>query len=1081
MTRSLEPQSNRAPLRARVVAPTRNAPNAGESTLCAERGAGASWGAAALTGALALFLGACSGGGGAAAPDAIPTGSIALHPDSNPQAPTYFIGEDPSEGAASSVQLLDTYWGRLVEVYDLSGTTPVFSNFVVDDQITGDGLNYVLERDPLTDVERIRILHPQDTPEFYSAVIGLESNLQVMLKKSDAPTELPPFTAVARNAALVLKFNDLLDPSTISPETLRLLTGYAPTLPFEARIFPDPSHGNLSGGVFYSTRVIVDFTVSELEATGTSFTLNALGLPPALSVTQPNVLLRIPTQESPANQQFRVLRALGGRAVAFTNNGPSDPLSPTLDVLRAFRSGGAADITGDANNGFLIDNAPPVVIGQQSIFLLNTVNFTTGLNQPASIRFQTVSCSYIPQLGDVIDVNGVRMRVVQPATGSPNNGVVGPMTVRPLCESCDPPVVIVNTTNPPAGTIRAPYRPQPGSTPDPLYPTCFVKFLPAPAVPPATGIAPNATISISFSEPIDPVTMRPFDTMIVEYGNNAITNNPMYKSVVGNVVPSSDRRTYTFQPSLPLRKVAPGGSPDGYELKLASTTAPIRDLAGNALVSQLPTAPFTLATSGPTIDSAGVRLKFSSLDEDSDGAPEVRGQFLYDIQREAIRPRSVQRFSAVVDRTVPSVGAMVDLPQFNIQTPLSNNGSRLMRVWRYHDVAGFGLLDEATHNLDLEGLWWEPFGGTLQVDNFPEFSVGVSHSKYLPDENLDTGLLPQFINSGLERTFDNNLLDKANDPMTIMAPRALGYQVNPTDVSTSSSGNAIAPFPVNRGIPQSQFTYWTWRDTSKLAVAGPSGAGADTARIAGILGATATNKGFYPVGKVPTIGLPLLTEIRTYPDALSTGQNGFRIAIAINSSARPYFRVFSTGGVHPTTGKVTTVQPDSSASAAGGINPNTGNPTFWGDNTFYYGQADFVVRISRVQTIWFDTQAPGTIFSDPVVEPGVDAIPTGTQVIVAFRGATGFNPAPPAGQFPFASAANMDAYGNLYTSAQLNALGITATAVAPIFSPVGSDSWKSAATGINGARYFQARVTFLCNPLTGLAPDLSSIGFAFRR
>ncbi len=1038
--------------------------------------------AIALLGTLALVSSGCSGGGGAPAPDAIPVGSIAQHPGSNPQAPTYFIGEDPTVGAASNLQLLETYWGRLVEVYDLDGTTPIFSNFVVADQITGDGLNYRLERDPLTDVERMRILFPQDTPQFYSAVIGLEASLQVMLKKSNSPSELPPFTAVARNGALVLKFNDLLEPATITPETIRILTGYPSSAPFEARVFPDPSHGNLSGGVFYSTRVIVDFTVSELEATGTSLSLNALGLPTALSVTQPNVLLRIPTQESASNQQFRVLRALGGRALSFTNNGPSDPFAPTLDILRAFRSGGSADLTGDASNGFLADNTPPVVIGQQSIFLLNTVNFTTGLNQPASIRFQTVSCAYIPQLGDVIDVNSVKMRVVQPATGSPNGGVVGPMVVRPLCDTCDPPVVIVNTTNPPAGTIRAPYRPQPGSTPDPLYPTCFLKILPAPAVPPASGIASNATISISFSEPIDPETMRPFDTLVLEHVNNAITNNPMYKRVVGNVAPSPDRRTYTFQPSLPLRKVQPGGSADRYDLKLGATSAPIRDLAGNALVELLPTAPLTLAVTGPNFDSGSVSLNFSSLDEDADGAPEVRGQFLYDIQREAIRPRAVQRFTAVADRTVPSIGQMVDLPNFNIQTPLSNNGSRLMRVWRYHDVAGFGLLDETTHNLDIEGLWWQPFGGTLQVDNFPEFSLAVSHSRYLPDENLNTGLLPDWINSGLERTFDSNLLDKATDPMTIMAPRTAGYRLNPSDVSTSTSGDAVAPFPVNRGIPQNQFTYWTWRDTSKLAVAGPAGVGADTARIAGILGAVATNKGFYPAAKVPTIGLPLLTDIRTYPDALSTGQNGFRIAIAINSSARPYFRVFSTGGVHPTTGKVTTVQPDSAASAAGGINPNNGSPTFWGDNVFYYGQADFVVRISRVQTIWFDTQAPATIFSDPVVEPGLDSLPTGTQVVVAFRGATSFNPAPPAGQFPWANANNMDAYGNLYTAAQIQALAINGvTAVTPIFNPIGSDAWRSSASAINGSRYFQARITFLCNPLSGLSPVLSSIGFAFRR
>lgn len=1028
-----------------------------------------------------LLVGACSGGGGAPAPDAVPTGSIAQHPDSNPQAPSFFIGEDPSDGAASNLQLLETFWGRLVEVYDIDGLSPVFPRFVIDDQILGDGLNYELERDPLTDVERLRILHQQDTTAFYDAVVGLEANLQVMLKKSIAPSELPPFTAVARNAALVLKFNDLLDPATITPDTLRVVTGYPPSQPFEARVLPDSSHGNLSNGAFYSTRVVLDFTVSELDAVGTSLSLNALGLPTALSTTQPNVLIRIATQESDANQQFSVLRALGGRAVSFTNNGPSDPISPTLDILRAFRSGGSADLTGDANNGFLLDETPPVVIGQQSIFLLNTVNFTVGLNQAASVRFQTVTCAYMPQVGDVIEVNSVQMRVVQPPSGSPNNGIVGPFVVRPLCEACDPPVVIVNTTNPPAGTIRAPYRPLPGSNPDPAYPACFVKFLPAPAVPPATGIATNTTISITFSEPIDPATMRPFDTMVIEYGNNSLSSNPMYKSVVGNVSPSPDRRTFSFLPSLPLRKVLPSGQPDRYDLKLGGTTAPIRDLAGNALIATLPTAAFTVVTTGPNFDSGGVRLRFSNLDEDADGAPEVRGQFLYDIQREAIRPRAVQRFSAVADRTVPSVGAMVDLPATNIQTPLSNNGSRTMRVWRYHDVAGFGLNDEATHNLDLEGLWWQPFGGTVQIDNFPEFSIGVSHSKFLPDENLNTGLLPDFPNSGLVQSFDSNLLDKATDPMTIIAPRAQGYQINPTDVATSTSGNIIAPFPVNRGIPQNEFIYWTWRDTSKILVAGPSGAGADTARLAGIIG-PAASKGFYPVNAVPTIGLPLLTEIRTYPDALSTGQNGFRIAIAINSSARPYFRVFSTGGVHPTTGKVTTVLPDSSASAQGGINPTTGATTFWGDNVFYYGQADFVVRLSRVQTIWFDSLASATIFSDPVVEPGPESIPTGTQLIVAFRGATAFSPAPPAGQFPFADARNMDGYGNLYSSAQLTALGITGvTAVTPVFSPIGSTAWRSNASGINGARYFQARITFLCNALSGLSPDLSSIGFAFRR
>ena len=59
---------------------------------------------------------------------------------------------------------------------------------------------------------------------------------------------------------------------------------------------------------------------------------------------------------------------------------------------------------------------------------------------------------------------------------------------------------------------------------------------------------------------------------------------------------------------------------------------------------------------------------------------------------------------------------------------------------------------------------------------------------------------------------------------------------------------------------------------------------------------------------MPTIGLPMLMEFRTYPSTQANGQNGFRIAIAINSSANPFFRNFSTGGV--LNGQTLIVDPD---------------------------------------------------------------------------------------------------------------------------------------------------------------------------
>ncbi len=1016
--------------------------------------------------------------------DALPLGAIGQHPDASPTAPTYFIAEDPSDGDASSLQLLDVFWGRVVEIHDRDSDSALFSQFVIDGALLGDGARYVLERDPLTDVERVRILFDQDTPQFYETLQALESTRQVLLKKSLSPSELPPFTAVARNSALVLEFNDLLDHETIDAQKLRLTVGYPPVSPFEARVFPDPSHGNLRDGRFHSTRVIVDFTVSELESQGGSqgspLALNPLGLPSAAVVTAPNALLRIPTRVDPANQQFEVLRAASGRALDFNGNGPTDPLSSTLDVLRAFRSGGAASVTGDVNNGFLVDPSPPQVIGRQPVALLNTLDFSQGVEQSAFLRFETAACAFTPQVGDVVEFGPVRLRVSGGSVNAPVNAVVGPVLLRQLCASCEPAHIPVNTNNPPIGSLRAPYRTQSGSGPD--FAACFVRISPPPLSPPAAGIAPDATISIAFSEAMDPASVRPFDSLVLSYGNNTPSASPLYGNVVARVTPSGDNRLFTLQPLVPLRRVFPGGSPDRYSLSVNAGELPATDLSGNVLASALPPISLELAAQGPTVDSGSIRLRFDSSDEDSDGAPEVRGQILFDVARQLLKPRAVQRFSSVVDPGVPTVNAMRDMPALNIQTPLSNWGSRMMCVWRYCDVGGMGLRDETTHNIDVEGLWWQPFGGALQVDNFAQFQIGVAHSRFLPDENVNLGL-PQFPDSGLVRVYNENLLDADSDPLTVIAPKARGYSLNPSDVSVSASGDRIAPYPINRDVAPDQYLYWTWRDTAKTVVGGPNGVGADPARVASILTASA-ERGFYPVDRVPTIGLPLLTEFRTYPDSLASGQNGFRIAIALNSAAQPFFRVFTTGGVDPQSGIAIPRDPDTLTQAEGGINPTTGAALPWGDNTVYYGQADFVVRISRMHTIWLDTFASSTRFVDALVEPGPEQLPSGTQLIVAYRGANGFTPTPPLGQSPQHDARNLDAYGNLYTTEQLAFVfpGGGATGIAPLFHPVaGSDRWSASAADLDGARFIQARVTFVSNASTGLSPELGALGFAYLR
>jgi hypothetical protein len=286
----------------------------------------------------------------------------------------------------------------------------------------------------------------------------------------------------------------------------------------------------------------------------------------------------------------------------------------------------------------------------------------------------------------------------------------------------------------------------------------------------------------------------------------------------------------------------------------------------------------------------------------------------------------------------------------------------------------------------------------------------------------------------------------------------------------------MMPYPMNRTIPQAQWSRYTWRDTAVTAVGGMKGNGVDTDILIQITG---TGKKVYPVDKVPTIGLPLLMEFRCYPDDTAFGLNGFKINLALNTSNRPAFRAFSTGGVLKST-VIVKIDPDNQPDAVGGIDPSTGASTGAGseiDPSFYPGQADFVVRVSRVHSIWFDMQAFTAKYSPPVIEPPSQLQPDGTHVLLAFRGA--LNVTTGGGTIPESrDATKYDFYGDPFTPApfivnfQLGSNGLP------------DPTWKTdiaklpSAAG-NGARFVQYRASLISNPDTKLTPTLSGLGIAF--
>ncbi len=1030
--------------------------------------------------ALALLAASCGGGGHATSS---PGGGV-TPPSSN--SDLYYISDPHLGGQAPAVRIEAVSWGRLVDVYDQffdvakgkQVSRKILENFLIGDDINNstNPLEFKLEANPVTGQENVTISHKVGTPEFGAAVSELTAHLMPLLVKGLNAT--PPFSAVPRNAALSIRFNDLLDSATIRLDTVMMHTGNPPKLPFELRVLPDPSHGGEVGGSFHTTRVILDLTVSTFESqlAGGSLPVNALGLPSAVDPNQSNTLVRIPTQKSIS--QFALLANLAGHFVSFTGNGPNDPGSPTLDVLRALRSQGKTAVTGDPNNGFLSDDIKPSILGAQPVAVTFAQKDPTSENEwTVDLLVSTPSCALPARPGDVLQLpNSLVAQVL--TTGSLSGALVSGARVRILSGK--------------QAQFGAGLSGQFKSTWDPalgVAPACFVRFNPLPGSAPNFDVSTSASVIVSFSEPMDPASVQALDslTLAYEFPPNA---NPMWSNVIGRILPSQDLRDFQFQPAVFLRHSQ--GSAEQYFIAVVgddpTTGTPgdpqvegITDLAGNPLIPDLTgqqAASFTMRATDAAVDSAGIGLKFAGLDEDGNGLPELRGQFLIDTTQQTVKPRSVSRFSVVLDPNQPLIGVM---PQTSagLVTPLSNWGSKLMSVWRYVDL-GFGLLDDINHNLDVERLHWAPFAPAVQQDQFSNYQISLSHCFFLPDEGTTTNFAgPAFPGSGLVAPFTNNLLDPLGDPLTTVAAKANGYTIDPLLSFPASTGTLMMPWPINVNVALEDYVYWTWRDTAKTQLGGCTGAacgpGADPNRLQQILGIG--DVGFYPSGEVPTIALPLLTEYRCYPDPNAFGLNGLRTSYALNSSPWPAFRSYSTGGSF--NGMITQIDPDSNLVAQGGIDPSTGLNTPGLDNTFYWGQADFTVRVSRMHTIWFDTGSTHT-FGQPVIEPDNTVQPSNTQVSLAFRGATSVTAS--AGK-PWEDANQYDPYGNGYTQAQLNALAKTSAPFSVAFVPAGNTAgdWHPNSSDIDWARYIQVRVTFVCNAESHLSPTLSALGFAFRK
>lgn len=1062
--------------------------------------------------ALLLGLGASACGGGSAA-ETNPGGGQGVTGGS------FYFTDLNSGGAATQIGLVSTRFGRLVQLFGLDENgiqIPMGNDFVVPQSLVSDEVDFRLSLNAVTGQENLTVLRDVTTREGLEDFILLVQQAGEgldLIQVQDLGTS-GVFSMLPRNAAMVLTFDDLIDPNTINRNSVQLVTGLPPAAPFEARIFPSDFYGDIGpGGQLYPTRVVIDLTISELEAFASNppLVINGIGLPASLVLSEANGQIRIPTRTNAAQGITTVISNLTDHQLGTSNNGPVDLSSSTRPVTRAFRTGGRPDLISDPSNGFLRDEVAPVVVGSTPIDVPLAPTQVGGAESTSfvipQLVFQSSLCSSPPQAGDVIDQTGVFAQVAVDAA-PPIAGVVNNVQVQLLSYP--------SAWSGPGdwelfGALPATYQTAFDPLADAQRPQCYTQILPQAAgfpEDPGFGISTGARMTLRFSEPMDPLSLTAFDSLtLTRQLIPSIGNLPTSDYVVGSVGQSADLRRVTFVPGQPLAHEQ--GVTESYFLTLANEEDdfPPRDLAGN-IVETVPAIDLRVAPEQASQLTGGRVSRFTSIDEEPPfgNKPEWGGQFLVDSGRQLIRPRPVIRSFVAVNESQAIVQQMTQFPQ-GVVTPLSNFGSKMQTLWRYCDC-GFSLTDPQNANIDVEGLNWQPSGGVITPDAFSQFEIQLSHCRYAPDEIIDpSSLFPQFQNSGLRPQYDSNVLPGA--PRTTVHPRERGYTVDSGNLFTTPTGATLLPFPMNRGIAPEDYTYYTWRDTTIRDRAGISNGGVEPQAYLLALGIDAPLVPFYRPGQVQTVGLPLLMDFSTYPDPEAIGLNAWVLALAVNSSSRPYFRAFSTGGVNQS-GTTVFVNPDSQSIANGGFNPgslpNPGAPTFGRDNTVHLGGIDYITRVSQVHSLWYESIIPSEtsfstrVYNPPTLEPNPGAQPPGTEIVSNFRGAQSFtydnsglyrvdNDADDGGLGNgiidyTEDAFSLDLYGDYYnevdTAAIAGSINHDTNAMNPGISFLGAtDEWRSDVSEIDNARFYQVRLTFIGNPVTAQTPELSAFAMTW--
>jgi len=1014
------------------------------------------------------------------------------------------IGTGAGSGKASLV-LEDMQWGRLINLFDLAGDL-VETDVVIRESLQSDGIRYVLSQNPITQVEVLTILETSGTVAFDEALADARVGLTSLQAKSfDSPG---PFTKLARNGAIRLVFSEFLNPNTVDRQTIQVLVGTSQDSlsSLEVRYVVKEGVGQDGEPVGI---VILDPTISKIDAQQLGIPENGIGFPESENQQTPNIKLRIPTKLNPfINQTLLLSNKANTQTFDVNRNAAGDSIIEPhefagLDpvAVRAVRTGNHLD----AFNGFLTDTSKPSLIVTQEITIASVIEI--GNQRNIIYALDVLGCrSLSPKVGDVIEVNGALLQVTSVIDTSNNAAleVQGALLAGTL----------PGGFNPRSGNLTTRY-----TVADSALQLCFLTITPAPTINfPANGVDPFSTITVRFSEPINVTTVRSLDSMVLSSANLSAGvdgNDREWDLVGGETVPnfldrlpgfgsgggpgrimfgpiqaSGDAQSFTLAPLAGITDAFGESTSLQLSLALRNGNTGILDLAGNVVdfssfvaghssQFQLSGLKWTLGGTAVPVDKY-FALRGNGIDEDGDQTPEYAGQLGPIVGDGVLRGRGIVRFSRQADQTNQFVGQRLKFTQ-GLMTPLTPAGAVLMTCYAYHQL-GFGLSSVSEFNLDVEGLNWSPFEGVVFDDTFDRYSLALAHSVRFPDDFINAGSgYPEHKNSGLKRltgnNFDSNIYGFGQDPVAYADLDEVivfdtNYEISSVNRFQTSGGVSMYPWP-------DFATTYTWRDThfpipDGGALVGGNPSGGTPTNDAGY-GVPPSVIGGVPVwlaGEFPSIALPLLMRFRCYPRGQEFGFNGFQVQIMVGSSNIPAFRVFSSGG-RDGNSVWNLVRPDlppEGTAPNGGYNTVTGVGTKGFGPELYWGQVDFVTKVSKVYTHWFDFGGNLDAMSALTIEPTAAQANPGTSVEVQFRSTITINDATciaTDSPSPLNDAStSFDSYGEYQ--------GTCATMSLP------SDWYSDPADLISdGRRFFQLRFTFVSNIEQDLLAELDAFGFAY--